>query len=148
MSSVEMDLDLEALGLGADSVEQAAAALDEVMARAADALVGDYREHIDSGRNKSGTFPPLEPAYAHRKAREGFGGKPVMRRTDAFYSTITPRSTNDTASAVTTVPYAFMQSERRPHWISEEVAAQIEDEVGDHIEGAWVSTRGGLVSIG
>lgn len=145
--SVEMDVELDELGLGADSVEQAAEALGDVMSRAADALVSDWRTHIDDGRNKSGSFAPLTPDYAARKARDGFGGKPIMRRTDHLYGSIAPRSSNDTASAVTTVPYAFMQSERRPHWISEEVAAKVEEEVGDHIEGAWITARGGTLGI-
>lgn len=53
-------------------------------------IAAERRQFATEGVYGSGRrWAPLTPAYAREKARAGFGSKPILRRTDDLYNSLT-----------------------------------------------------------
>ncbi len=97
-------------------------------------LAAHMRRHITQGRLSDGSaIKPLSPAYAKAKARAGFGGKPVLVRTGAFFQSIKPLEVGDLYFRVGPEEKQFVIVDGR------DIVSMEEDEWGQLFESAMAA---------
>lgn len=109
-------------------------------------IIADFvameRQQFATQGSLTGGWDPLTPEYAAWKA-EHYPGKPIMRRTDRLWASLTegPQVREEHARSLrlgTTVPYAEASSKKRP----------VVPEVSDSTAEEWAQVLGRWVSEG